>query len=374
MIFYMRRLRLIATALCCFTPLLCHSQGASYVSVEVADALGTYPMSINHSMTVTGYYLVSPAEAHGFVRKSDGSIDTFIVPGSLWTEPESINDSGDITGFYELADGAPRGFERLADGRVLISEAAGPPDGPEAQPVAINAFKGIAGNYPQSPNTSAGFTRAANGNFSTFAFGEEADYPTVVTGLNASGTVVGYVSHGGGAESAFYRHPDGFSIQFSVPVPGESSRDFNFATVADAINAAGVITGWYINCENACSSTLTGGYVRSAKGDYTFFTPPGTLLTAPQPGLTAENGSLTAPHLLSINIEGSIAGSYIDAQGNQHGFVRCPSGDIASFDPPKGKKTTATAINDAGVIVGTTYSSENPSGFLRVPVTPHAKP
>jgi len=345
--------------------------------VEVPDAAGTYPMSINNSMTVAGYYLVSPTEAHGFVRNADGSITTFIVPGSLWTEPESINDNGEIAGFYLLADGAPRGFERLADGRVVISESAGPPDGPEAQPVSINAYQGVAGNYPPDPATSAGFVRYANGNFSTFSYAEEADYPTVVTGLNANGTVVGYVSHGGGAESAFYRHPDGVSQQFSVPVPGENSRDFNFATVADAINAGGTIIGWYINCENACGYTVTGGYIRSPQGVFTFFSPPGTLLTVPEPGITTGAGSLTAPHWLSINSDGSIAGSYIDAHQVQHGFVRCPSGDTTSFDPPNGKMTTATAINDAGAIVGTTYYQSAPSvpaGFLRVPVTQPATP
>jgi uncharacterized membrane protein len=370
--------RLIIAALCFLTPLFSRPEQVSYVSVEVPDAVGTYPMTINNSMTVAGYYLVSPTEAHGFVRSADGSITTFIVPGSLWTEPESINDKGDIAGFYELADGAPRGFERLADGRVEISESAGPPDGPEAQPIGITAFNVIAGNYPQSATTFAGFTRFPEGNFSTFAYGEEADYPTVVTGLNRSGTVVGYVSHGGGAESAFYRHPDGISLQFSVPVPGENSRDFNFATVADAINAAGTITGWYINCENACGYTVTGGFVRSPQGEYTFFSPPGTLLTVPQPGLIADTRSLAAPHWLSINTNGSIAGSYIDADQVQHGFVRCPtSGEITSFDPPNGKMTTVTAISDAGAIAGTTYYQSAPNvaaGFLRVPVTQPATP
>src|ERR1700761_3326765 len=98
--------RFLAAAMLCLAPLVCQSQDATYVSVEVADAVGTYPMSINNAMVVTGYYLVTPTEAHGFVRKPDGTMETFIVPGSLWTEPESINDGGDVTGFYELADGA----------------------------------------------------------------------------------------------------------------------------------------------------------------------------------------------------------------------------------------------------------------------------
>ena len=350
------------------TPLFCHAQGVSYLSVEVSGALGTFPMAINNSMTVTGYYLVSPTEAHAFVRHADGTFTLFNVPDSLWTEPESINDDGDITGFYEVTPGVPRGFARYAGGRLLTSEpAGGQADGPQAQPVAINAFKVIAGNYPQPLASSTGFTRSADGGFTTFAF---ANAPTVVTGLNASGTAVGYAAEGSGATNAFLHHPDGYSFQFSIPVPGEDNRHFNFATIADAVNADGAVTGWYVNCEEACLDTDTGGYVRSPEGVFTFFSAPGMLLVTPLPGFPLDGGSLTVPHRLSINREGSIAGSYTDELGALHGFVRNPSGTITSFDPAKGMKTTATAINDAGVITGTFHYLFNPQltvGFLRLP-------
>jgi hypothetical protein len=65
----------------------------------VPGGVGTYPMSINASMTVTGYNNVSATVARGFVREADGAITTFNVPGAIWTEPEGINVLGDITGF-----------------------------------------------------------------------------------------------------------------------------------------------------------------------------------------------------------------------------------------------------------------------------------
>jgi hypothetical protein len=101
-------------ALCVFSPLLCAAQKAaasgavSYLSFEVPGALGTYPMSINNSMTVAGYYYVSSTVTGGFLRDATGTITTFSIRGGLWTEPESINDAGDVTGFYEVVAGTPQ--------------------------------------------------------------------------------------------------------------------------------------------------------------------------------------------------------------------------------------------------------------------------
>jgi hypothetical protein len=83
--------------------------------------------------------------------------------------------------------------------------------------------------------------------------------------------------------------------------------------------------------------------------------------------------SLSAPHRLSINQAGSITGSYLDADGAQHGFVRNPYGTITSFDPPRGGNTSATSINDSGVIAGSYYYDWNAQiaeGFLRIPQPP----
>jgi len=122
--------RFLVAALCVLGPLTCVAHGgningeATYISFTVPGALGTYPMSINASMTVTGYYYVTPTVARGFLREADGTITTFDVAGATVTQPEGINTAGNITGYY-IKPGvyAARGFLRYADGRIITFEA-----------------------------------------------------------------------------------------------------------------------------------------------------------------------------------------------------------------------------------------------------------
>ena len=164
---------------CMCSSLLCAAQESvisnevSYQSFEVPGALGTYPMSINNSMAVTGYYYVSPTVTRGFMREADGTITTFDVLGGLWTEPESINATGDITGFYEVVSGVPQGFVRYSNGRIVTFDPIGfRLNPPEAQPVSMNDFGVIAGNYPFPLSATDGFTRSAVGEFTSFGFGD----------------------------------------------------------------------------------------------------------------------------------------------------------------------------------------------------------
>jgi uncharacterized membrane protein len=244
---------------------------------------------------------------------------------------------------------------------------------PEAQPVSVNDFGVIAGNYPFPLSATDGFTRSAAGEFTSFGFGDGGDYESVVTGLNASGTVVGFYSLGFPSFASFIWQPDGFSSQFFVPLSGGGAEDGGSeATIAEGINAHGDIVGWYTACTNPCATTSTGGFVRSPQGSFTLFTPPGTIVALPRMGYPVNAESSLAPHRLSINQAETITGSYTDAEGAQHGFVRNPYGTITSFDPPRGERTTATSINDNGVIAGSYFYDWNtqiPQGFLRIPKT-----
>jgi len=368
--------RFLVAALCVLGPLTCVAHGgningeATYISFSVPGALGTYPMGINASMTVTGYYYVTPTVTRGFLRDADGTITTFDILGGVWTEPESINAAGDITGYYEVVPGTPHGFLRYADGRTITFD---PPDapgvpGPQSQPVSINEFDEIAGNYLHPLPASDGFTRSRAGVFTTIGFGDGADYKTVVTGLNANGTVVGYGASVNDLFS-FISDPDGFSNLFVLPME-EGQFDGTQDTVAESINGDGVIAGWYSLCIDPCATTSAGGFVRSPQGVFTLFNPPGTLVTLPGSGPASRSETLSAPHRLSINQAGDITGSYTDAAGVQHGFVRNPYGTITSFDPPEGNQTTTTSINDGGAIAGFYHYHAGggpPVGFIRVP-------
>jgi hypothetical protein len=340
---------------------------ATYIPFSVPGALGTYPMSINASMTVTGYYYISSTTTGGFVREADGTITTFSVPGSLWTEPESINAAGDIVGFFELVAGVPHSFLRYADGHIVRFDppcSAGPPCNLSV-PVGINAFGEVVGNYPfLAAGAPAGFSRSRAGVFTMIRSNLGADYGTVATGIDASGSVVGHWTNSSGEEVGFLSHPDGFWEPFAVPLAADQINCIS-ATIPDSINAAGTIAGWYLTYTDSCSTKITGGFVLSPDGVFTLFQPPGTLVTLPSFDYTS-----TAPHWISIDQARDITGSYKDTDGAQHGFVRNSWGTITSFDPPRGGQTTPSSINDSGVIAGSYFYDWNTQiaqGFLRVP-------
>lgn len=326
--------------------------GANFISFKVPAALDTYPIAVYSSMTVTGYYLVTYNEAHGFIRTADGTIDTFRVAGAVWTQPESINAAGDITGFYESTTEAPgnqpQGFLRYADGRIITFDP--PPqagNAPAGFPISINDFDDIVGTVYNANSTSYGFTRSREGMFSPqISFGDT----TVATAINLSGSVVGYATSL--ATIGFVAHPDGYHFTFAVSLP--SSAACTAATFPETINAEGTIAGWYYAL---CTTYETGGFVRSPEGVVSVFQLPGAI---------AENH-------IAINEVGDVTGAYTDTAGAQHGFVRNPYGTITTFDPPEGLSeprisTQPTSINDAGVITGF-YSLAGDTGFIRVPLT-----
>jgi hypothetical protein len=81
--------RFLAAAWCVLGPFSLSSYAANingeatYVSFSVPGAIqGTFPMSINASMTVTGYYNPSSTETRGFLRDPDGTFTTVDIPGS----------------------------------------------------------------------------------------------------------------------------------------------------------------------------------------------------------------------------------------------------------------------------------------------------
>jgi hypothetical protein len=384
--------RLNAAVLCVLGPLTCAAQGgsingeASYVSFSVPGSAGTYPMSINASMTVTGYYYVAhvtPTAVRGFVREADGAITTFDVGGpfglgngTVWTIPESINAAGDITGFYQYPPVGPsgdtwgeiapvEGFLRYADGQAIGIQA--PPDEyylPIAQLVSINDFDEVVGNAPYL-NPISVFTWSVGGLYGVYKDGISFNKLTLATAINAGGSVVGFSGSTSTPARGFVLPPDGVAAPVNVPSPAPQSCAAD-GTFPEGINAGGTIAGWYVSSTDNCTPANTGGFVMSPDGVFSLFQPPGMLLALPVGGF---GGSLLAPHSISIDEAGDVTGSYTDAGGVEHGFVRNPYGTLTTFDPPEGNQTTATSIADGGLVAGYyQYHSGGPAvGFIRIP-------
>ncbi len=155
--------------------------------------------------------------------------------------------------------------------------------------------------------------------------------------------------------------------------PGASTGQFQ-GTFPTAINPAGAIVGYYYSTVlDQFGNNIPQAFLRGPNGKFTTFDPPGY-----------PNNTLfinTVGNTLAINPAGAITGSYVDANGFVHGFLRVSTGGderapkvtFTTFDVPgpPGSQSTGTfasAINPAGAITG--YYSDaggTPHGFLRAP-------
>jgi len=98
------------------------------------------------------------------------------------------------------------------------------------------------------------------------------------------------------------------------------------------------------------------------------FSATATFVTFDVPGAGTGSDQGTVPS--SINLEGVITGSYIDASSLAHGFLRSTNGTITTFDAPGAVAsmigTFPTSINPQGAITGTYYDINFVGhGFLR---------
>ena len=153
--------------------------------------------------------------------------------------------------------------------------------------------------------------------------GLDTDYSTA-TGINASGDVVGY--HFGGGQLRAFRFRNG-AVEDIAPLPGGSS------TAGFAINDLGAVTGY--------ADTIGGAVVP--------FVATGTTPTA----LPSLNGGFA--YGCGINANGQIAGLSFTPSGDQHSMRLDPGAttaiDIASPDGAS-QTVTACAIDAAGHVAG----------------------
>ena len=108
-------------------------------------------------------------------------------------------------------------------------------------------------------------------------------------------------------------------VTFDAPGADTTPGDYN-GTYPSGINALGVIAGSYQSTD-----TVFHGFLRSPGGKFTTFQAPGADTTA---------GSYNGTSPSAINDLGVITGSYYDASGFSHGFLRSPDGKFTSFDVP----------------------------------------
>lgn len=240
--------------------------------------------------------------------------------------------------------------------------------------IGINDHRDVAGSYSTTGEDMIGFTGSIDGTYETFSYD---GHPTQARGINNGGTVTGYFVPGTDM-NAFVRSPTGTLatvMKDGVPTIG----------LVEGITAGGKFVGDYRTTPPAVPSrTGFEGYASSYAGDVTlpfpavriaprgrntngdisgwfiaaageapqgFVTQAGvtTVLTFPEPNM--------ATYVEGLNEKGELSGSWMDLDGNSHGFAL--ASDLVtwtSFDAPDSSQTQAWQINKHGEIAVSTFN------------------
>jgi hypothetical protein len=350
MVPFFRNRSSLVTAFCMLTSLLCVAQQAAsdsaddqaplFLSFQVPGSTATLPQSINDLMVVTGSYYPTSGGIRGFVRYGDGSIITFAVPGAFGTQPASINDAGEITGSYQMAPtpsifSSEEGFVRAADGTITTFGNSPYGIGVERPiiflPLVINAAGEVVG-YENDGLGERGFRRFASGTLQEFAVGPGGTIGTMMTGINASGAIVGLARNQNtpGFQGFLWSGKGAPSSPVSDTVP--IIVDGSLGTEPVSINAEGTIAGCYL------TPTTPFDFVRD---------PEGRITKLYIPGATQEGCDIY------INDAGTIVSSFNTSGPIEiSGFIKARYGDIIPFRYPGATMTLPTGLNNSDVVTG----------------------
>jgi hypothetical protein len=299
------------------------------------DGQGTFPVSINSSGLVAGYYLDSSSMAHGFTYKS-GVITTFEAFGNAaFTYVSGMNESGTIVGWFQghssLSTGSLFGFVRSSSGAyTVIQGAIGNQDNQiSTYPTAINSSGEVTGYWTDNSSsgemTTQAFVRSANGEITSFEYPGAA--VTAAWAINDSGTVAGEFDGGGGFTM------DAFGNFTDIFPPGDP-----LSILPTAINSSGEVAGYI---QNTGSIPVEAFTYNPATQAYTVIDVPKALAFT---GMTE--------HAVAMNDSGELAGGVENSLGYFYGWTD-NNATVREFSIcGDGEVTFATNLNNAGRLIG----------------------
>jgi hypothetical protein len=319
---------------------------------DISGATEIYPMTINSTGMVAGYYATTPPagfpgfgkDYFGFVRDAAGTITIFATPapfpnGSL-TLVWGMNSSGVVVGDSYWMSPYFKGFVRDSSGSISVINLAGSGN---TSAKAINDNGQVTGNWlGQSPPYRSHGYILSGGTYTSFDVPNPSkSILTVHTNpisIDAAGNVAGRFTDSTNATHIFLRNARGHFTTYDIP--GSTS------IIVTKINDNGVIGGRYWNGSAQIGFTLT----TSGKKVLTTFTVPGAV-------------TFTSPN--DLNFYGTVVGPYWDGSHN-HGFLRDSNGVFVYFDVAGATDTIPIGLNNSGVSTGYYFDTLGAAhGFIR---------
>ena len=229
-------------------------------------------------------------------------------PGAVSTEGYNINQDGSVAGYYDAADGRRYGFiaRPVSGDRPIVAPAVTTYTYESIDVVGVDYLAVTASSDFED---YAGYTRSSDSE-KTVAF---TLIDGVFTTYNFSGAQETrfYALGNNGQAAGHYKDSDG--NYHGVIVENGEMRQYDYPDAVQTFlygysDATGALTGDFIDA---------AGVQRGFSGDIIIDIP-----------------GATATHTDFVNAEGSIVGSYVDAEGTYHAYVRLRNGSLATIDLP----------------------------------------
>ena len=277
----------------------------------------TFAYGINDTDQIVGWYIDKDGRTHGYIFDANGGTyttldDPFGVGGTFAT---GITDRGLVVGSYaESFLGRYHGF--LYNGRTYTT-LDDPLGTGGTYAYGINGAGLVVGRYIDHSGMH-GFVYNPNGGTYTTLDDPLATNGTQAYGINSAGLIVGTYLVSDTPHGFLYNPNGGTYTTLDDPLAA-NGFDNPFAasgTVAEGINAAGQIVGYYADSNDDYHGFLYNG------GIYTTIDDPGAFDTT----------------AFGINKNGHVVGGRFDKFGD-HGFLEIPGPN-----PPPPAATTADMI------------------------------
>jgi probable HAF family extracellular repeat protein len=310
--------------ICSAAPAATHTY--TYTRIAVPNAVQTNPIGINKAGTVLGYWVDEYGNEYGFIYRN-ATITSFTVPHAVNTRPTGIDDQGDIVGTYQDANYNAHGFTYSAKGVFKTIDLSGSAytslDAVSRNGIAVGEGLDNKSNVEVFAYKKGVFTTAVDGN------------TPIAAAINAQGAIAGTFEAAQTDETAFL-YAGGTLTTITIP----------------NVHAA---QSYAINNHNAVV-----GQVTTTQGEELGFLYKNGKVRVFGPAGSADC------LFLGINDHDAIAGVSFDSNFNSTGFVY-DKGDFSTLTINGANSVGATAINDAGVVIGDYDDAAGPKTFLATP-------
>jgi hypothetical protein len=247
-----------------------------------------------------------------------------------------INDSGIVAGSYAIVSGsglAMHGFvgnPKVAGGLVSFD----PPGSAYTEVRDINSSGWVTGTFYDASYNYHGFVYI---NGTSYVIDVPNAVWTDASTVTSQGYIVGRYADLSGGHAYWCDQPCSYLFFGNKVFNGGSfNPPSGFGWWGHPIQFRSNSLGTLAGTLQEYGNNRLSGCVGDTKGNSTSFQFPGALLTG----------------AFGINTPGWVVGWYGLGQTDVHAFLRDPTGSIINIDPTGSSFAFATAINDAGVLIG----------------------